>query len=208
MTLAASTPRPTAFIDFHGTVCNDRYWRSLPEAHQPELQEFLFQKNSDLVIEWMRGVHTSEAINEIVAKELNISYVEAWTAFVADCRSMHIEPAVLARLRWLRPIANIVLMTGNMDSFTRFTVPALGLEGYFDAISNSFDERRLKTDDGGSLFTQYADRFGTPVAKCVLVDDADDVCAVFTSLGGKAHQVTAERTTEAILDDLLLLWSP
>lgn len=25
------------------------------------------------------------------------------------------------------------------------------LDGYFDAISNSFDERRLKTDDSGSL---------------------------------------------------------
>lgn len=94
-----------------------------------------------------------------------------------------------------------------MDSFTRFTAPALGLDEYFDAISNSFDERRLKTDDGGSIFGQYASRLGTPIEECVLIDDADDVCVVFTNLGGKALQVTAERTTEAILDGLLLSWS-
>ena len=34
-----------------------------------------------------------------------------------------------------------------------------------------------------------------------------DVCAVFTDLGGKALQVTVERTVEAIFDGLLLSWS-
>ena len=201
------TPRPTVFVDFHGTVCNDRYWLSLSNEQQQALQAFLFQKNSHLVDEWMRGLHTAEAINEMVAAEVGLSYDAVWTAFVADCRSMHVSPAILSRLRLLRPLANIVLMTGNMDSFTRFTVPALGLDDYFDAISNSFDEGRLKTDGGGSLFIRYARRFGTPIEQCVLVDDAADVCAVFTDLGGKALQVTVERTTEAILDGLLLSWS-
>lgn len=202
-----NAPRPTVFVDFHGTICNDRYWRSLPDDQQQALQAFLFQRNSHLVDEWMRGLHTAEAINEILAAELGLSYDALWTAFVADCRSMHVSTAILSRLRLLRPLANIVLMTGNMDSFTRFTAPALGLDGYFDAISNSFDEQRLKTDDGGSLFGQYASRYGTPIEDCALIDEAGDVCAVFTDLGGKALQVTAERTTEAILDGLLLSWS-
>lgn len=201
------SPRPTVFVDFHGTICNDRYWRSLSNEQQHTLQEFLFQKNSHLVDEWMRGFRTSEEINEMVAAALDISYDAVWSTFLADCRSMHVSAAILSRLRLLRQLANIVLITGNMDSFTRFTAPALGLHGYFDAISNSSDERRLKTDDGGSLFRQYASRFGTPIEQCVVIDDADDVCAVFTELGGKALQVTVERTTEAILDDLLLSWS-
>ena len=196
--------KPTVFVDFHGTICHDRYWRSLANEHQQALQAFLFESNSQLVGEWMRGLHTAEAINQIVAAELDLPYEALWTAFVTDCRSMHVPPTVFARLRLLRPLANIVLMTGNMDSFTRFTAPALGLDGYFDAISNSFDEGRLKTDDGGSLFSQYASRFGTPIEQCVVVDDADDVCAVFTNLGGKALQVTVERTAEAIFDTLLL----
>ena len=202
-----NSPRPTVFVDFHGTICNDRYWRSLSNEQQQALQAFLFQKNSHLVDEWMRGFHTAEAINEMIAAALDISYDAVWTVFVADCRSMHVSPAILSRLRLLRPLANIVLMTGNMDSFTRFTAPALGLEGYFDAISNSYDEGRLKTDDGGSIFGQYAIRFGTPIEQCVVIDDADDVCAVFTDLGGKAQQVTVECTTEAILDGLLQSWS-
>lgn len=202
-----SAHRPTVFVDFHGTICNDRFWRSLSDEQQLALQAFLFEKNGHLVDEWMRGLHTAEAINEIIAAELDISYDLVWAVFVADCRSMHISPGILSRLRQLRPLANIVLMTGNMDSFTRFTAPALGLDEYFDAISNSFDEGRLKTDDGGSIFGQYASRYGTPIEKCVVIDDAEDVCAVFTDLGGKALQVTGERTTEAILDGLLLFWS-
>lgn len=199
--------KPTVFVDFHGTICNDRYWRSLANEHQQALQALLFEKSSHLVGEWMRGLHTAEAVNQIVAAELNLSYEAVWTTFVADCRSMRVPHTVLTRLKLLRPLANIVLITGNMDSFTRFTAPALGLDGYFDAISNSFDEGRLKTDDGGSLFSQYARQFGTPIDQCVLVDDADDVCAVFTQLGGKAMQVTVERTAEAIFDALLLSWS-
>lgn len=200
-------PRPTVFVDFHGTICNDRYWRSLPNQYQQPLQLFLFQENSHLVEQWMRGRHTAEAINEMVAAELGLPYDAVWNDFVADCQSMQVSPAILSRLERLRPFANIVLMTGNMDSFTRFTVPALGLDAYFDAISNSFDEGRLKTDNGGALFGHYARRFDTRIEQCVVIDDADDVCTVFSDLGGRALQVTLERPTEMLLDGLLLSWS-
>lgn len=194
-------------MDFHGTICNDRYWRSLAAEHQQALQAFLFERNVHLVDEWMRGRHTAEAINELIAAELDISYESLWSIFVADCRSMHIPADILSCLKRLRSLANVVLITGNMDSFTRFTVPALGLDRYFDAISNSFDEGILKTDDGGALFSQYADRFGSPIAECVVVDDAEDVCAAFATLGGTALRVTSERPTQVILDSLLSSWS-
>ena len=102
----------------------------------------------------------------------------------------------------MRPLAHTVLITGNMDSFSRFTVPALKLDAYFDAISNSYDEGRLKTDDGGALFLHYANRFGVPIEECVAIDDAEDVSAMFTALGGTAILVTADRTVDVILDSL------
>ncbi|KQV17286.1 hypothetical protein ASC97_30360 [Rhizobium sp. Root1203] len=90
-----------------------------------------------------------------------------------------------------------------MDSFSRFTVPTLRLDQHFDAVSNSFYEGRLKTDDGGALFIKYADRLGACIEDCVLIDDSKEVCSIFSDLGGTPFQVTAERTTDAILDGLL-----
>lgn len=191
------------FIDFHGTICHDHYWRSLPANRQARLAALLFGADTRLVYEWMRGLHTAEAVNRIVAAELDLPYDDVWQSFVADCRTMHVAPATLERIAQLRQRATVILITGNMDSFTRFTVPALGLHLAFDAISNSADEGRLKTDDNGAAFLDHATRFGVPIEDCVVIDDAADVCRVFSDLGGTAIQVTSSRTVDDILDTLL-----
>ncbi|WP_326492235.1 HAD family hydrolase [Rhizobium leguminosarum] len=195
--------RPIIFIDFDGTICHDRYWRSLPLNKRKKLQTYLFQENRHIVFEWMRGRHTAEEVNGMVAAALDMLYDEVWEIFVADCQSMQVSPATLARLSRVRLVANVILVTGNMDSFSRFTVPALRLDQHFDAISNSYNEGRLKTDNGGALFMQYADQFGASIQDCAVVDDSEEVCSTFAQLGGTPLLVTAERTTDAILDGLL-----
>ncbi|NTJ61168.1 hypothetical protein G6M50_17055 [Agrobacterium rhizogenes] len=196
--------RPIIFIDFDGTICHDRYWRSLPCDKQNKLQTYLFQENRHIVSNWMLGFHTAEEINGLVATILDMPYDKVWDVFVEDCQSMRVSPATLARLSRLRPIANIILVTGNMDSFSRFTVPALGLDRHFDAISNSYNEGRLKTDDGGTLFLQYAAQFSASIQDCVIIDDSEEVCSIFAGLGGTSLCVTAEHEADAILDALLL----
>ena len=145
--------KPIVFIDFDKTICHDMYWRSLPANKQPQLQSLLFGADRRVVFEWMRGLHTAEAVNHLVATALDMPYDEVWDTFVADCRSMHVPQPTLDRVAALRPLVHTVLITANMDSFSRFTVPALKLDTYFDAISNSCDEGRLKTDEGGALFS-------------------------------------------------------
>jgi CRISPR/Cas system-associated endoribonuclease Cas2 len=83
-------------------------------------------------------------------------------------------------------------MTGNMDSFTRFTVPALALDKYFDHISNSFYEGKLKTDEGGKLFLDYARKHKVCIEDCFVIDDSEKVCSVFEGLGGRAFRATPQ----------------
>lgn len=83
-------------------------------------------------------------------------------------------------------------MTGNMDSFTRFTVPALALDKYFDSISNSFYEGKLKTDEGGKLFLDYAEKYDVCIEDCIVIDDSEKVCSVFEVLGGSAFRITPQ----------------
>ncbi|MEZ4104057.1 MAG: hypothetical protein R3B60_02090 [Candidatus Paceibacterota bacterium] len=46
------------FVDFDGTLCDERYWRSLPTEEYEAIQELLFKNNTQIVHDWMRGVYS------------------------------------------------------------------------------------------------------------------------------------------------------
>jgi|TARA_Y100000310_G_scaffold342803_1_gene447512 hypothetical protein len=83
---------------------------------------------------------------------------------------MHVSEDTLKKIFSLRDKYLVVLITGNMDSFTRFTIPSLELEKYFDHISNSFYEGKHKTDNNGELFVEYTSRFNVSIDKCGVID--------------------------------------
>jgi hypothetical protein len=193
--------KPLLIIDYDGTICQDRYWRSLPEDLHATVQSYLFGKDKTLVNDWMRGKHTAKHINQLVAKEIDVSPEWLWEIFVMDCKTMKVSLKTLKKISSLRDRFIVILMTGNMDSFTDFTVPSLELEKYFDCISNSYHEKRHKTDDNGILFSEYAHRYGpSSLEASYLIDDSSDVCRVFSSLGGTAFQVTQDCSVDECLD--------
>lgn len=155
-----------------------------------------------MVHDWMRGTYRAEDINRYLAEKLNVPYEELWNIFVKDCQTMHVDQAVLSRLAALRNDFWTVLITGNMDSFSRFTVPALGLERYFDRISNSYYETKHKTDDNGALFAEYCQTFAAPIRSSILIDDSPYVCQIFVALGGTAWPITSEKDILYYLDRL------
>lgn len=75
----------------------------------------------------MKGKYTAEQVNEKIAQEIGMPYEEVWQLFVNDCSTMRVPQEILEQLSSLRSRYTVILMTGNMDSFSRFTVPALGL---------------------------------------------------------------------------------
>jgi FMN phosphatase YigB (HAD superfamily) len=78
-----------------------------------------------------------------------------------------------------------------MDSFSRFTVPALKLDQYFDDISNSYYEGKFKSDNDGEVFKDYLEKYSAPIKESILVDDSPLACATFKALGGRVLQATA-----------------
>lgn len=87
-----------------------------------------------------------------------------------------------------------------MDCFSRFTVPALALNSYFDLTINSADEGQLKTDNSGETFMKYVQG---DIKASILIEDSPKTCAVFTALGGTAQQVTVDRSARSYLEELL-----
>ena len=194
--------KPILFVDFDGTICYDRYWRSLPVDQYESVQKFLFQENIRIVMDWMRGNYTAEDINKIVSDHLNGDYETIWNLFVNDCKTMQISAGVLETISELRKKYVVILITGNMDSFNRFTVTELELEKYFDEISSSYDEKLLKSDNEGELFLKYLGKYSADIKKSVLIDDSKSTCKTFDKLGGKSFLIENEKGIERYLEIL------
>ncbi len=194
--------KPILFIDFDGTICFDKYWRSLPKDKFDQMQSFMFGEDKTLVNDWMRGKYTAEEINQLVAEKIDMSFEKLWELFVLDCKTMEVSREILEKLSAIRDKYTVILITGNMDSFTRFTVPVLQLEKYFDYINNSFFETKLKDDDNGSLFTKYAKSLGVSLNKCILIDNSQKACESFRALGGTAYFITPEHGIMMYLENL------
>ena len=178
----------TLFLDFHGTICHDPFWRGLDSFSFQRVQHSLFEANASLVNDWMRGKYTAEEITELVAKWTGLAFDHLWQAFVHDCKSMHVDPEILAVIQSLKNRYRIVLITDNMDSFDRFTVPTLGLNAVFDVIVNSFNEGLLKHEENGITFTNQMN--GKISQEDALVDDSTSCCKIFEDLGGTPCLVT------------------
>ena len=188
--------KPHLFIDFDGTLCHDKFWRSSPTQFQELIQSFLFQENTDLINKWMRGYYTSEQINQLVADKISVDRNWLWNIFVDDCKTMRVSSDTLEMISLLRNKFSVVLITGNMDCFDRFTVPSLKLDKYFDLIVNSYNERMLKDENNGLTFSKLA---GNTIKSSILIDDSEKVCKMFTSLGGTALQVTPAKNIDYYL---------
>jgi FMN phosphatase YigB (HAD superfamily) len=192
--------QPIIFIDFDGTICHSKFWRSLDDDLAQKVQKLVFKDNRVKVNDWMRGKCTAEEINQLVADELAINYDELWEVFVKDCQTMEVDTEVLEKIQSLRDRYKTVLITDNMDNFSRFTVPALHLENYFDTIVSSSEVGKMKKDDQGQLFVDYAVALGSSIQECYLLDDSMDTCSLFQELGGKAYQITPDRDTMYYLE--------
>lgn len=184
--------KPILFLDFDKTLCFDRYWRSLPAEQFQMVQEYIFGADRKLLHDWMRGKYTAEEVNILLAEKLGMPYQDLWQLFVRDCETMEVSAEALEMIQNVRKKYMTILVTGNMDSFMRFTVPALKLRGYFDRISSSSDTASFKDDGEGAIFREYAKNYHTELSECVLIDDSPRTCETFRKLGGIAYQATIE----------------
>lgn len=197
--------KPILFIDFDGTLCHDRFWRSLEQKHFKHIQEYLFANNKETVQKWMRGGHTSEEINKMVAEELGMEYSYLWELFVSDCQNLNVSPSILEKINNLRKNYFTVLITDNMDSFNRFTAPHLNLLAYFDEIIESSSLGRLKNENNGQSFTDIISEKDSVAEKSILIDNSEKACKTFENLGGRSLFVDDKKSLNYWLDSILEL---
>ncbi len=200
-----STPtamKPLLLVDYDGTLCFDRFWQTLEPALFARIQELLFTPQNPRLEQWMRGQLTSEQINSWLADNIPTSFEQLWAVFVHDCKKMRVSEAALTHLATLRARFTTILLTDNMDCFTRFTVPELRLHAHFDHILNSADHGMMKRDNEGELFQRLAKEHRTEMSRVWLIDNSSSTCEQVNRLGGKGCLVTTQQPVEVWLAKL------
>lgn len=188
------------FIDFDGTICFDYFWRSAPEGIKKIIGKFLFQDNTYLLEDWMRGQKSSEDINQIISDNCNLDYNRIWSYFIKDCENMYIPEDILDALSACKKNNTLILITDNMDCFNRFTINKLKLLNYFHYIFNSYDYGVLKDDPlPKGLFKKVIDLNGFDIQKSVLLDNSQKNCDLFNQLGGSSFLIKDKQDVVSIL---------
>ncbi len=197
--------RKVVFIDWDGTLCFSRFWETL-SAKNPTFSQVVadfFVTEKEMIKNWMRGKHTSEEINKLLSERANLPEKEVWESFVSDCQKMKVDNKTIEIIQKLRKKHNVILITGNMDCFSRFTVPSLKLDRLFDRVINSYDTGMLKTDDNGKQFFNCLNVYNSNISESYLIEDSANTCEVFTKLGGKALKVNKKEDTLTHLNKFL-----
>lgn len=191
------------FIDFNGVISYKNFWFSL-EKDNPivyeKINHVLFGENSQMVKDWMLWKYQSEEICKFLSDNLNVDYNYIYDTLVEDCKNIDLSTRIRELLNELKRYYYIVLVTDNMDSFTRFTVKNnLDYFDVFDSIFNSADEWYFKVD----AYLKYINYYNSKVGLSYLIDDSAWNCKKFIELWWKAINLKWEEQVLENLDMIL-----
>lgn len=187
------------FLDWDGTLSHGRFWSELNAEIYEKIQRSLFEGNKALIDAWMVGDATSEDVCDWLVQSTGLTSDVLLNALQVSCQRMTLAENIVDRILQIKKDHHVVLVTDNMDCFSRFTVPAQRMADIFDMIVNSSDVKRLKRDDGGLSFKEIAQKYGVAFNVCTLIDDSEKTCALFRKLGGAAHKTVGVQYTNELL---------
>lgn len=151
---------------------------------------------------------TSEDIIRQIADELDTNFDTIFKEFVKGCGLMEfVDPKVPSLIKQLKKKGiKVYIASNNMDSFDRWTIPAMKLDSLFDGIINSFTIKALKhdfDDKGKSLFFEFAlKREGVVPDETILIDDSEDKENRLTDYGINYRKISDSNT---LVDELNLI---
>jgi FMN phosphatase YigB (HAD superfamily) len=200
------------FLDWDGTVCGSKFWGHWAEgSHRAEasalIQSRFFQASPDIVAEWMRGARDAENVVAEIARRTGLAAADLHTGLRESCERMQLlDDGILTTVAGLRKSnIKVVIATDNMDTFRRWTAPALALESHFDGILDSYSLRALKRDKDNSgnskFFAPYLAQNNIDPAATVLVDDGAHN-AVVADFGIRYIQVTPQLPALRVLSSI------
>ncbi len=173
-------------IDWSKTLSDSLFWSQLSEKKHPynryykKITNYLFVQNKDLVNLWMRGKYSSEEICKELEKVTGLQKEIIFKELIVSSQSMKlVSPKIPSLIKKIRKRGHkIVIATDNMDTFMRYTVPAMDLKSMFDGFLVSYELKCLKrdiTNNKLAFLDTYMKQNNISNSDVVLLDDSDDI---------------------------------
>lgn len=175
-------------FDFDGVLCKGRFYEKTLLPDYAEIYDWVQTNifgNKDLVRDWMRNRVNSADINELIAKNTGIENEFLNQMYEESVRRMELEKEVINIAESLKLSGKkIGIVTGNMDIFTKITIPNHKLDKLFDVIVNSADYGILKNEDGGKLFDITLTALEEKIENSLMIDDSEAIIELYKQKGG------------------------
>lgn len=191
--------------------CHYKAWKKLAD------EEGIFFDRT--INERLRGVSRMESL-EIVLEKAEKTYTEeeklslaerknnCYKEFIKSLTPSDILEGVMVNLEDLKA-KGIKIAIGSSSKNTPIILKQIGLDNYFDAVSDGNNIKKSKPDP--EVFLKAADMLGIPYENCMIVEDADagieagkragmKTLAVNKAQGG---DISVENLGKAMISDIL-----
>ena len=206
------TKYKTIFIDWDGTLTRARFWGHWATGENAKtyeiIQERFFATEQDFLARWMRGGETAESCATLLSGITGLNPANLLINLEISCKQMQfISESLTSLIHDLRRTGvKVVIATDNMDTFGRWTVPALGLRDMADSILDSYSLHVLKKEalpsGKSAFFSAYLESQGIQPGETLLLDDNAKNKRV-EDFGINFIQVTNGNSLATILDSLI-----
>lgn len=207
--------KKVVFIDWNKTLSYSLFWEHLQDKnhpnhqHLPAIEKWLFVDNRDVINPWMRGEFSAEDIASKMSQDTGIDSDTILGELRRSCEEMRYSiddlEDIVSQLQTNG--TKVVIATDNMDTFSRFTVPAMRLDAVFDEILSSYDTGYLKDDDHPEdsipFFDEYLAKHGWNYADAILLDDSPDKSGKYKKLGFERALIDSPKVLKAELERLV-----
>lgn len=200
------------FIDWDGTLNKQQFWQAWRGDSEFNgtydlIEQTLFVARHRILNEWMTGKVSAEQVCELLGKETGIRPNKLLDELKASCEAMTIEPSALAVIKKARAAGyKVYVATDNMDTFTRWTVPALKLFDDFDGVYSSYEVGHLKReidDRSNSIFFQtILSGLSLNPRKVIMIDDSSDT-RIIESMGMKFEKIDNPTGVAAVIEEVI-----
>lgn len=193
------------FLDFNNTLSSSRFWEGTP--FYETCQELMFGPLKSQLQPWMRGQLVAEDFVTQFAALSGHRHSDLLKSLMFSARQMQFDhPMIPDLVQKLRARGTqVFIATDNMDTFIRWTVPAMRLEQLFDGILDSYRIKALKEDfepDGTSRFFQsYLVAHSIRAEECLLIDDSPHMQPL-RDYGINCHQIEPGQLLPALMQYL------
>lgn len=182
--------------------CHYKAWKKMADE-----EDIYFDKE---INNRLRGVSRADSL-EIILERAEKEYSELekeqmserknnyYKEFIAGLTPDDILPGAMKTLEELKS-NGIKIAIGSSSKNTPIILKQIGLDNYFDAVSDGNNISKSKPDP--EVFLMAADMLGIPYTECAIVEDADAGVEAGKRAGMKTVAVHGAKGADVELDDL------